>query len=135
MKTGRRTAASGRLRAALAAVVVCSTMALAAAAIAAPAWPTHHCGSFKKWIPGDQDVPGVWYRLDVLNGGVSCRTAVKVIRTDWTAGKTVHHGGPSDAQSWWTLKGLPGWRCREGASAGSCTRGNSIAAYEVTILQ
>jgi len=119
-----------RLRAALVATLLCSTMLAAAVAVAAPTWPTHRCGSFKHWVPGESAVPGVWYRITVLNRAVSCGTATKVIRAFWS-GRVVHHGGPSDAQSWWTLPGLPGWRCGQGAGAGQCTRGNSIAAYEV----
>ena len=115
------------------AAVVCAVAVSASAALAFPAWPTHRCGSFHYRIPPEYGLAAVHYRINVYNGHVSCSTATRLIRGFWL-GKPVHHGGPSDAQSWWTLKGLPGWRCREGAGAGSCTRHNSIAAYEVRVI-
>ena len=118
------------LRAAGAVLGISAALALAVSAAAAPSWPTHRCGSFRHWVPPEYGLAGFYYRITVLNRNVSCRTAMGLIRGFWS-GKGVHHGGPSDAQSWWTLKAYAGWRCGQGAGAGSCTRRNSIAAYEV----
>jgi hypothetical protein len=110
--------------------VALSTMALGSTALAGvtPQWPTHRCGSFVHREHGAYPVSD---RITVLNGGVSCRTATGVIRAFWSGLGVIQHGGPSDAQSYWTLAAWPGWRCGQGAGAGSCTRGKAIAAYEV----
>jgi hypothetical protein len=115
----------------LASSVVLSALALtpsAPAVAAAPQWPTHRCGSF---IHHDKGSPPVTDRITVLNRGVSCPTATSVVRAFWSGRGVTQHGGPSDAQSYWTLAAWPGWRCGQGAGAGSCTRGQAIAAYEV----
>jgi hypothetical protein len=127
-RRGKQSAAGIILLAALLVALACVPLARAF-----PAWPTHKCSSFRKRIPGSDGVAGVTYRITVLNGHVSCRTANGLIGGFW-AGKGVHHGGPSDAQSYWTLRAYPGWQCRQGAGAGSCTRHNSIAAYLVKVL-
>jgi hypothetical protein len=99
-----------------------------ALAAAAPQWPTHRCGSFTHRKGGMDPVND---RITVLNRGVSCRTATGVIQAFWSGHGVTQHGGPSDAQSYWTIVAWPGWRCGQGAGAGSCTRGKAIAAYEV----
>lgn len=114
----------------LGAAVGAVILATAVVAVARPAWPTHRCTTFSKWNPPEYGLAGFYYHITVYNGHVNCSTATRVIKAFWN-GKGVHHGGPSDAQSWWTLRGLPGWRCGQGAGAGSCTRRQSIAAYEV----
>jgi hypothetical protein len=95
---------------------------------AAAQWPTHRCGSFVYRKQGKYPVSD---RITVLNGGVSCRTATGVVRAFWAGKGVTQHGGPSDAQSYWTLAAWPGWRCGQDAGAGSCSRGEAIAAYEV----
>jgi hypothetical protein len=108
-----------------------SALALSPAVVAAtatPQWPTHRCGSFTHQEKGSYPVNE---RITVLGRGVSCRTATSVIRAFWSGRGVTQHGGPSDAQSYWTLAAWPGWRCGQGAGAGSCSRGQAIAAYEV----
>ena len=114
------------------AAVAAVLLATAAVASAYPSWPKHRCTTFRQWVPPSYGEAGFYYHISVYNGHVGCTTAPRVIRAFWS-GKGVHHGGPSDAQSWWTLRGLPGWSCRQGAGAGSCVRGRAIAAYEVAI--
>jgi hypothetical protein len=97
----------------------------------APQWPTHRCGSFVHRQHGKDPVSD---RIAVLNRGVSCHTATGVIEAFWSGHGVTQHGGPSDAQSYWTLAAWPGWRCGQGAGAGSCTRGKAIAAYEVRVI-
>jgi hypothetical protein len=100
-----------------------------ALAAATPQWPTHRCGSF---IHRKLGMDPVNDRIAVLNRGVSCHTATGVIKAFWSGKGVTQHGGPSDAQSYWTLAAWPGWRCAQAAGAGSCTRGKAIAAYEVS---
>jgi hypothetical protein len=94
----------------------------------APQWPTHRCGSFTHRKLGMDPVND---RIAVFNRGVSCHAATGVIQAFWSGKGIARHGGPSDAQSYWTLAAWPGWRCGQDAGAGSCTRGKAIAAYEV----
>ncbi len=106
-------------------------LTLVGEAEAVPAFPTHRCGSFRHHIGGTYPVT---YTITVFNGHVSCQTATGVIRAFWSGHGVTHHGGPSDAQSYWTLKNWPGWRCGQGAGAGACTRGQRIAGYEVHLV-
>ena len=99
-----------------------------ALAAAAPQWPTHRCGSFIHRRLGMNPVND---RIAVLNRGVTCHTATGVIQAFWSGHGVTQHGGPSDAESYWTLAAWPGWRCGQDAGAGSCTHGKAIAAYEV----
>jgi hypothetical protein len=101
-----------------------------ALAAAVPQWPTHRCGSFTHRELGAGPVND---RITIFNRGVSCHTATGVIQAFWSGHGVTQHGGPSDAQSYWTLTAWPGWRCGQGAGAGSCTRGKAIAAYEVHV--
>jgi hypothetical protein len=75
--------------------------------------------------------PLVRRSITVSNGHVSCATATGVIHAFWSGHGVVRHGGPSDAQSYWTLNAWPGWHCGQGAGADACTRGPQIAAYQV----
>lgn len=129
MRTGRR-----RTPLRIMVLALLAAVSMTGAAHAAPSWPTHRCGSFLHWIPPQYALAGLWYRIEVLHADVGCREAMAVIETFWS-GEGVHHGGQSDAASWWTLPRHPGWECREGAGAGSCTQKNRIAAYEVTIVR
>jgi hypothetical protein len=112
-------------------VVALSLLALSSPAVAGttPKWPTHRCGSFVHYEGGSDPVSD---RITVLNAGASCKTATGVIRAFWSGRGVTQHGGPSDAQSYWTLSAWPGWRCGQGAGAGSCSRGKATAAYEVS---
>jgi hypothetical protein len=106
------------------------SVAAISSANAAPHWPTHKCGSFLT-----QDEPGNFEskaRITVLNSsGLSCRSATAVIKAFWgPENQITHHGGPSEAQSYYTINGFPGWRCTQGAGAGSCVRRHKVAAYE-----
>ncbi len=135
--TPRRTSLSIlRLWATLALAAGAATIALPATAVAARggARPTRRCGSFRHHVPARYGLAGVWYRIDVTADGVGCPTAERLIRDLWS-GKGVHHGGTTDAGSWWTIPGFRGWRCGQGAGAGGCTRRRSRASYEVTIIQ
>jgi hypothetical protein len=114
-------------------VVLVAALSVTGVALATPRWPTHRCGSFVYWVPPEAGLAGLWYRIDVLNHDVGCDKATALIRGFWS-GQGVHHGGSSDARSWWTLPHFPDWQCREGAAAGSCTLRGGIAAYEVTIV-
>ena len=111
-------------------VAFATALVFAEVANATPSFPKHKCSTFVHHYPPQHGLPGGTYRITVFNGHVSCRTANGLIREFW-AGKGHHHGGPSDAQSYWTLKDYPGFRCGQGAGAGACTKGNQIAAYEV----
>lgn len=112
-------------------VTVILATVLGSSALGVPAFPTHRCGSFRHHIGGAYPVT---YKITVFNGHVSCPTATGVIRAFWSSHGVVHHGGPSDAQSYWTLKAWPGWRCGQGAGGGACTHRNQIAAYDVRVI-
>jgi hypothetical protein len=90
---------------------------------AASSYPTAKCGSFKTRL----------YKIEVLHKNVNCTTATGIIKTFWTKpGYVKHHGGNSDADSYFTVKGYAGWRCYQGAGAGECTKHNEHAAYTAT---
>jgi hypothetical protein len=99
---------------------------LLSTAEAAPTFPTHKCGSFTARKGGERN------RVTVLNRDVSCKTASAVIEAFWgPAGRVSRHGGPSEAQAFFTIEGFPGWRCTQGAGAGLCRRGSNEAGYAV----
>jgi hypothetical protein len=52
-------------------------------------------------------------------GKVTCRGARKLMRLFLNEGQGVKHGGPSSAETYYTLYG---WRCGTGAGGGGCTR-------------
>jgi hypothetical protein len=90
-------------------------------------FPRHKCGSFTKEVEGTAyDV-----RVTVYNGNhLPCRVATQVIEAFWGPEENItSHGGPSEAQTFYTIKGFPGWRCYTGAGAGSCVRKHRVAAY------
>jgi hypothetical protein len=96
---------------------------------ASPAWPSHKCGSFqsKEALEGFEDIN----RITVFNGpGVSCKLATALIQGFWGPEENItQHGGPSDAESFYTVHGFRGWRCYQGAGAGSCRKHGKIVAY------
>jgi hypothetical protein len=52
-------------------------------------------------------------------GKVTCRGARKLMHLFLNEGQGEKHGGPSSAETYWTLYG---WRCGTGAGGGGCTR-------------
>jgi hypothetical protein len=63
--------------------------------------------------------------------GLACKLATKVIEAFWGPEDEIHHhGGNSDATSYYTTDQFPGWRCYQGAGAGSCRHKGKIATYE-----
>lgn len=59
------------------------------------------------------------FRVTIVKGSVRCRTARRILRA-FFSGKGVKHGGPSNAQTYWTLGR---WRCGTGTGGGGCIRG------------
>jgi hypothetical protein len=90
--------------------------------------PDRRCGSF-----ASRNSSGEPYVVTVTSqAGASCRQATAVIGAFWSPKHlAVHHGGQSVAESYYTLKGFPGWRCSEAAGAGLCSRRGEAAGYEV----
>lgn len=97
---------------------------------AAHGFPRHRCGSF---VAEDSSSEGTTYynRITVYSSRhLPCRTATAVVEGFWGPEEfIVRHGGPSEAQSYYTIKGFPGWRCYQGAGAGSCIRRGRVAGY------
>lgn len=100
-------------------------LTLPAAPAVAVAWPTHRCGSFRLHQP-----PSYNFRVVVLNRRVSCGSATGIVKA-FLYGTPVHHGGPDNARSWWTLRSFPGWTCGTGAGGGMCIKHASAAAWEL----
>jgi hypothetical protein len=61
------------------------------------------------------------FSVTIEHGSVSCGTARKVIRL-FLSGKGHKHGGPSQAETYWTVRG---WRCGTGTGGGGCIRGGT----------
>jgi hypothetical protein len=116
---GRRSCVRLHLAVAVAAMTVFCGFG-AAAGVAAPSFPTHVCGYFFR---SDQDF------IVYNGGGVSCEKATKLIR-DFVLGKPRQHG-TSDADSYWTIKGEPGFKCTQAMGEGQCFKGNKIAGYVI----
>ncbi len=117
----------------LIAALVAASVAVSTAAPVADARSlaaTHRCGSF---LAEDSTFEGQtsYNRITVFNSqGLSCKTATAVIEGFWgPEGNITQHGGPSDAQSYYTITGFPGWRCTQGAGGGGCRRRHKLAAY------
>jgi hypothetical protein len=91
---------------------------VAVAALGAPAFPTHRCGSFRSH----------GFQVRVFNRGTSCRGAGRLIRA-FLSPKSVAHGGPAQSQVYWTVPGFPGWRCYQGAGGGDCLRHNADVGF------
>lgn len=116
----RRVGAVARRGGLLLLLVTLATVTLGASAMAVP---TGHpdgatasraaraCGSFR--------LQGLRFHVTVQRGPVRCRTARRVLRR-FLAGGGVKHGGPSSAQTYWTLGR---WKCGTGAGGGGCIRG------------
>jgi len=64
-------------------------------------------------------------------GSVSCTTATKIVK-DFVLNKGgVTQHGSSDADSYWTIKSYPGWRCSQSMGQGQCTKKKALASYVV----
>jgi hypothetical protein len=88
--------------------------------------PERRCGSFAGKVARTP------YVVTVTNQAVSCRMATAVVEAFWSPKHlAVHHGGQIVADSYYTLKGFPGWTCHEAAGAGLCSRDDEAAGYEV----
>jgi hypothetical protein len=92
----------------------------AAAVVAEPSFPTHVCGHF---LRSGQDF------IVYNGGGVSCQRATKLIK-DFVLGNPKQHG-TSDAGSYWTIKGEPGFKCTQAMGEGQCFKGHKIAGYRI----
>jgi len=87
---------------------------------AAPSFPTHVCGYFFRT---GQDF------IVYNGGGLSCRRATKLIK-GFALGHPKQHGTIT-ANSYWTIKGEPGFKCIEAMAEGQCTKGHEIAGYRI----
>lgn len=129
--TASRSRASRRSRQTLAIVLV--TLALSGTALGAvtgwnplahnDAVPSGRCSSF----PSGNQLITVTPRVNL-----SCEKASAVIGAFWSPEDlAVHRGGKFTFNSYYTLKGFPGWRCYQAAGGGVCRRGKQVAGYEV----
>jgi hypothetical protein len=116
--------------------VVLASLALAGTALAAvtgwnplAAGPTHLCNSFI----GESSDGTTLYRIVVSNSsGLSCKRATSVIEAFWSPEKAVTQHGQVVSNSYYTIRGFPGWRCQEAAGTGLCRlRDGRVAEYEV----
>jgi len=116
-----RAALRRRLRVAFAVVAGAALCAWGAATVvAAPSFPSHVCGHFSR--SGQEFI--------VSNGGgVSCSKATKLIK-GFVLGNPTQHG-TTDAGSYWTIKGEPGFKCTQAMDEGQCFKGQEIAGYRV----
>jgi hypothetical protein len=120
-RPNRPAAALAALRRTLAIAAATALCGWGAAAVgAAPSLPTHVCGHFFR---SGQDF------IVYNGGGVSCRQATKLIK-GFVLGHPTQHGS-SDANSYWTLTGEPGFRCIQSMDEGQCFEGNRVAGYRV----
>lgn len=116
--------------------IVLASLALTGTALAAVtgwnplgAGPTHECNSFI----GESTDGTTLYRIVVSNSsGLSCDRATSVIEAFWGPEGTVTQHGQVVFNSYYTIRGFPGWRCQEATGAGLCTlRDGRVAEYEV----
>jgi hypothetical protein len=117
---GGRAALLRGLCAALAVAAATALSGWGAAAVGASSFPTHVCGNFFR---SGQDF------IVYNGGGVSCRQATKLIK-GFVLGDPKQHG-TSDADSYWTIKGEPGFKCVQAMDEGQCYKGDEIAAYRI----
>lgn len=62
----------------------------------------------------------------------TCAVAAGITRDFLTRRGVTRHGGPSNAQTWYTLKRYPGWRCGTGAGGGGCRKASRQIGWEIT---
>jgi hypothetical protein len=110
-----------RLRVTLAVAAATALGGWGAAAVGAvSSFPTHVCGNFFR---SGQDF------IVYNGGGVSCRQATKLIK-GFVLGHPKQHG-TNDADSYWTIKGEPGFKCTQAMDEGQCFKGKEIAGYRI----
>jgi hypothetical protein len=119
--------------------VVLASLALAGTALAAAtgwnplaAGPTHLCNSFI----GESNDGTTVYRIRVSNSSdLSCKRATSVIEAFWGPEQAITQHGQFVSNSFYTIKGYPGWRCQEAATAGLCRlRDGRVAEYTVDLI-
>jgi hypothetical protein len=111
------------LRATITAIALASTLLLGAAtasAVFASSSPSL-CGYFMR---GGQDV--IVYHA----GGVKCGKAKTIIKAFFTSKDVTQHGS-TDANSYWTIKGFPGWKCQQSMGEGGCRKNSAAATYQI----
>jgi uncharacterized low-complexity protein len=111
------------LRATLTATVLAGALLLSAAtasAVLASSSP-RLCGYFMK---RGQDV--IVYHA----GPVKCGKAKTIIKAFFTSKDVTQHG-TTDADSYWTIKGFPGWKCQQSMGEGGCRYHSAAATYQI----
>jgi hypothetical protein len=111
-------------------LVVSALLGAAFSSSQAQAFPRHKCGSFvyeDTWEDGST----TRLRIAVYNSDhLACRVATKVIKAFFGPEDQIKsHGGSSQVQTYYTIEGLPGWRCYTGAGGGGCVHRGKLAAY------
>jgi hypothetical protein len=114
-------AGAQRTIAAAAALAAILLSALTASGVLASSTASQLCGHFFK---RDQDV--IVYHA----GAVKCKEATTIIKDFWSSKGVTQHG-TSDADSYWTIKAFPGWRCIQSMGEGRCTNHTATASYQV----
>jgi hypothetical protein len=67
----------------------------------------------------------------MANARSLCPVAVKIGRDFLTSRGLTRHGGPSSAETWYTLKRFPGWRCGTGTGGGGCSKGQARVGWQL----
>jgi hypothetical protein len=98
-------------------------------------FPQHRCGSFVRPAGESEGYEYPAYRITVYNSdGLACKLATEVIQAFWDPDdEPHHHGGRSEAESWYTTDRFPSWRCTQGAGGGSCRHKHKVAGYSVKV--
>lgn len=118
----------GAIRALLVSSLLVGFMALAAGAAPQVA-EARACGTTKQRVDD-----GTVYAMRVRAKRAPCRGARRLARHLYGRIGTRRHGGPSNAEAYYTLKAFPGWRCGIGAGGAGCKkRGGRRISIEVFI--
>jgi hypothetical protein len=98
-------------------------------------FPHHRCGSYLRPAGESEGYEYPSYRITVYNSdGLACKLATEVIQAFWDPdSEPEHHGGRSEAESWYTTDRFPSWRCTQGAGGGSCRHKHKVAGYSVKV--
>lgn len=92
------------------------------------------CGSF---VSERSSYDGTPYsvRITVFHSqGLACKTAAMVVEGFWGPEEDLTaHDGPS-ALSYYTIRGIPGWRCYQAAGGGACRHRGKSATYTIKNL-
>jgi len=119
-----RSSARPRARRAVIAIALVAAMlgsAATASVVLASSSSPHLCGHF---IKRGEDV------IVYNRGAVTCTKATTIIKDFWSSKGVTQHG-TSDADSYWTIKAFPGWRCEQSMGEGSCSKHTATASYQV----